>query len=122
VLVVPASTQELHGAPLVLARLRGTQEARRFARLRVIWADRAYFSANLIAWCKQTLDVALQIVQRPAGQKGFTRLPRRWVVERTFAWLGRSRRLGRDHEQTPASSEAFIYLAMTRLMVQRLAA
>ena len=120
-LVVPASTQELHGAPLVLTRLRGTREARRFAGLRVLWADRAYFSANLIAWCKHTLGVALRIVQRPAGHKGFLRLPRRWVIERTFAWLGRARRLGRDHEQTPASSEAFIYLAMTYLMVRRLA-
>ena len=120
-LVAPASTQELHGAPLVLQRLRGPHEARRFARLRVLWADRAYFSANLIAWCKPTLDVALRIVQRPPGQKGFQRLPRRWVVERTFAWLGRARRLGRDHEQTPASSEAFIYLAMTALMLRRLA-
>lgn len=120
-LVCPASVQELHGAPLVLARLRGPAAARRFPGLRVLWADRGYFSANLIAWCKHTLGVALRIVQRPKGRKGFVALPRRWVVERTFAWLGRYRRLARDYEATPASEEALIYAAMAHLLVRRLA-
>lgn len=105
----------------MLARLRGTAEARRFARLTLLWADAGYFSANLIAWCKHTLGLALRIVARPPGQRGFRALPRRWVVERTFAWLGRYRRLGKDHEHNVASSEAFLYLAMTHLMVRRLA-
>lgn len=120
-LVTAASVQELQGAPLVLARLRGGAAARRFARLERLWADAGYFSANLIAWCKHALGVALEIVQRPPGQKGFAPLPRRWVVERTFAWLGRYRRLSKDYEQNVASSEAFLYLAMIHLMVRRLA-
>ena len=72
-LVTAASVQELQGAPLVLARLRGGAAARRFARLERLWADAGYFSANLIAWCKHALGVALEIVQRPPGQKGFAR-------------------------------------------------
>ena len=64
----------------------------------------------------------LQPVLRPEGQKGFVVLPRRWVVERTFAWLTQCRRLGKDYERLPVSSEAMIYLAMTRLMLRRLAA
>ncbi|PDV98974.1 hypothetical protein A9Q02_14075 [Candidatus Chloroploca asiatica] len=63
----------------------------------------------------------LQPVLRSDSQKGFTVLPRRWVVERTFAWLTQCRRLSRDYEVLPASSEAMIYLAMTRLMLRRLA-
>jgi putative transposase len=113
--------QELQGAPAVLTRLRGPDAARRFARLRVLWADRGYFSANLIAWCKHALGIALRIVQRPKGQKGFVALPRRWVVERTFAWLGRYRRLTRDYEATPASEEAHIYTAALHLLVRRFA-
>jgi putative transposase len=117
--------QERAGAPLVLTRLRfppGGTPTPRFAGLRRIWADAGYFSANLIAWMKHTLGLALCIVARPPGQQGFRPLPRRWVVERTFAWFGRFRRLSKDYEQNPASSEAYLYLAMTHLMVRRLAA
>jgi putative transposase len=117
--------QELAGAPQVLTRLRfpeGPAHAPRFARLRLLWADAGYFSANLIAWVKHTLGLALHIVARPAGQKGFRPVPRRWVVERTLAWFGRYRRLSKDYEQNPASREAYLYLAMTHLMVRRLAA
>ena len=64
----------------------------------------------------------LQPVLRCEGQKGFVVLPRRWVVERTFAWLTRCRRLGKDYEVLPSSSEAMIYIAMTRLLLRRLAA
>ena len=91
------------------------------AALTLIWADAGYFSANLIAWAKHWLGYTLEIVQRPRGQKGFRVLPRRWVVERTFAWLGRYRRLSKDYEQNLASSEAYLYLAMTHRMVRRLA-
>lgn len=89
-----------------------------FARLRLIWADQMYegrtqFWARLLGW-------VLQVVGRPPGARGFTLLPRRWVVERTFAWLGRYRRLSKDYEYHPHNSEAMIHLAMINLMVHRL--
>ena len=64
----------------------------------------------------------LRITLRPEGAKGFVLLPRRWVVERTFGWLNQSSRLSKDYERLPQSSEAMIYLAMTRLMLRRLMA
>jgi putative transposase len=89
-----------------------------FTRLRLIWADPMYegrtqFWARLLGW-------ALQVVRRPPDAKGFTLLPRRWVVERTFAWLGRYRRLSKDYEYHPHNSEAMIHLALINLMVHRL--
>lgn len=63
----------------------------------------------------------LKIVVKPEGQKGFSVLPRRWVVERTFAWLGKQRRLSKDYEELPSSSEALIQIVMSGLMVRRLA-
>jgi putative transposase len=64
---------------------------------------------------------ALQVVLRSDDQKGFKLLPRRWVVERTFAWLNHNRRLSKDYEVLPETAETFVYLAMTRLMLRRLA-
>ncbi len=64
----------------------------------------------------------LRVTLRPKGAKGFILLPRRWVVERTFAWLNQSRRLSKDYERLPKTSEAMIYLSMTRLMLRRLTA
>jgi putative transposase len=75
-----------------------------------------------VEWVALHCRFVLQAVLRSDGQKGFVVLPRRWVVERTFAWLTQCRRLGKDYEVLPASSEAMIYIAMTRLMVRRLAA
>jgi transposase len=63
----------------------------------------------------------LEIVEKLGDQVGFKVLPKRWIVERTFAWLNRSRRLSKDYERLPQTSEAFIYVAMTRLMLKRLA-
>ena len=113
--VCSAATQEICGAPAVLAPLQG-----RCPRLVKIWADAGYHSRALIAWTEATLGAALTIVSRPPGQRGFSALPARWVVERTFAWLGRYRRLSKDYEQTPASSVAYLHLAMTHLMARRL--
>lgn len=124
VYVTGANVQELAGATPTLTRLcypDGLTAARRFVRLERLWADAGYFSANLIAWAKHTLGLALTVVERPTGQTGFAPLPRRWVVERTFAWFGRYRRLSKDYEQNVASSEAFLYLAMIHLMLHRLA-
>jgi putative transposase len=91
-----------------------------FPRLRVIWADAAYGTRRLAVWAAALGGWVLRIVRKPAGQRGFVVHPRRWVVERTFAWLGRYRRLSKDYETDPANSEAMIYLAMINLMLHRL--
>ncbi len=88
-------------------------------RLSRVWADGNY-DGPLVEWVKTCWNLDLEIVVKPAEQTGFSVLPRRWVVERTFAWLGKQRRLSKDYEERPASSQAFIQIAMTRLMVQRL--
>lgn len=115
VVVHAANIQDRVGAKLVLARLMG-----RFPRLRKIWADGAY-SGGLIAWVLVTLGCLLDIVKRSDDQKGFVVLPKRWIVERTFAWFGRYRRLSKDYEELPASGEMMIYIAMIHLMLHRLA-
>jgi putative transposase len=74
-----------------------------------------------VAWAKAATGWVVEVVARPPGQKGFRVLPRRWVVERTFAWLGRSRRLGKDYEPLPATHEAWVHIAMIHLMLKRLA-
>jgi len=94
-----------------------------FRRLRVSWADGAYAGAlqpwvrGLRKWGK----LRLEIVRKPKGQPGFAVVPWRWIVERTFAWLGRHRRLKADYECLPETTEALIQIAMIRLMVRRLA-
>ena len=113
VVVHAASLQDRVAARLVLAGLAG-----RFARLRLIWADGAYLGPPVAL--AAALGWVLQIVRRTDDRPGFRPLPRRWVVERTFAWLGRYRRLSKDYEELPASSEAMIRLAMTHLMLRRL--
>jgi putative transposase len=115
VVVHAASIQESEGAKLVLGAALG-----RFPRLKKIWADRGY-KAHFVAWAQAIRDWAVEIVARPEGAKGFQVLPRRWVVERTFAWLGRSRRLSKDYEALPETSEAWIQIAMIHLMLKRLA-
>jgi len=95
----------------------------RFSRLRKVWADGGYAGA-LGEWVRALRPrrrVALEVVKRPSDAVGFVVLPRRWVVERTFAWLGRCRRLSKDYEALPESEEAWIFTAMTQLMTCRLA-
>jgi putative transposase len=87
--------------------------------LRHIWADASY-QGTLIDWVKQRLGWRVEIVAPPEKGKGFVLAARRWVVERTFAWLGKWRRLSKDYEATTQSSETFIYIAMTGVMVRRL--
>ena len=93
---------------------------RRFPCLKHIWADGGY-RGQLIQWVKTQYGWTLEIVEKPQNQKGFQPLPRRWVVERTFAWLGRYRRLAKDYDLLPQTTEAFIHIAMTHLMLKRLA-
>lgn len=118
VIVTAAHVQDRDGAMSLLDVLR-----HRFSRLRVIWADQAY-AGDLIAWVwalRPWRKVRLEIVKRPEGIKGFLLLPKRWIVERTFAWLGRYRRLSKDYEYLTQTSETIIRVAMIHLMVRRLA-
>jgi putative transposase len=122
VVVHSAGIQDLAGARLVLPKL-----AQGFPRLAAVLADAGYRGAAFAAWVAAVLHVALQRTHRPPrppgglGPRGFQVLRQRWIVERTFGWFGRYRRLSKDYEQNPRSSEAWIYCAMIHLMVRRLA-
>ena len=112
-----AGLQDRAGARLLLAPL-----AHRFSKLRKIWADSIY-NGGIAEWVRDLRKrnrIELEIVKRPEGIKGFLVLARRWVVERTFAWLSFNRRLSKDYEYLPETSEAFIRVAMIRLMLARL--
>ena len=93
----------------------------KFRRLKVIFGDSAYGRSGLPDWVQETFGWILQTVLRPVGVQGFVVLPKRWIVERTFAWLARYRRHSKDYEKTVASSEAVTYIAMISLMSKRLA-
>jgi putative transposase len=114
VVVHTANIQDRDGAKQVLGKAKSC-----FPRLRLVWADGGY-RGNLIDWVKQVCGWTLEIVKRDKDVKGFQVLPRRWVVERTFGWLGRYRRLSKDYEGLTETSKALIYAAMVRLMVRRL--
>lgn len=114
-MVHPANVSESAGARLVLAKAHTAGR-----RLGKIWIDGGY-QAGVVAWAQAELDYPLEVVPRPPGGIGFTVLPRRWVVERTFAWLGRYRRLSKDYEALTATSEAMIWAAAGTTMVRRLA-
>lgn len=88
-------------------------------RLKAIFADGGY-RGTLVQWVKDHLHADLNIVLKQEGQKGFQVLPKRWVIERTNAWISRNRRLARDYEHCPTTSESFIYVAMIRLYLRRL--
>lgn len=118
VVVHAANLQDRDGAKLVLERLK-----HKFSRLRLIWADGAY-AGPFVEWVRRLRvwrKLRLEIVSRPAGVKGFVLLPKRWVVERTFGWLNRYRRLSKDYEYLLPTSETMIHVAMINLMVRRLA-
>jgi putative transposase len=89
-------------------------------RMAKLWGDGAY-AGQLVEWVRERCGWELEIVKRPDDMRGFVVLPKRWVVERTFAWLGKCRRLAKDYEHLTASSEALIRLAMIGLMARRLA-
>ena len=112
--VHPANLQDREGARQVLAQVPG-----RFPHLRTIWADRAYQGA-LELWAFLVGGWLLQIVRPVGPRQGFAVEPHRWIGERTFAWLGKYRRLSRDYEEHTQSSEAMIHVAMIHLMVRRL--
>jgi transposase len=117
--VSSASVQDRAGARLVLTGTRA-----RFPRLGLVWVDGGYVNsvdASLVEWAARTEGLEVVVVPRNADVKGFQVLPRRWVVERTFSWLTRCRRLARDYERKTAHAEAMIQVAMIKLMAARLA-
>jgi putative transposase len=95
-----------------------TKVRRALPRLRVIWADGAY--AAIAEWVQHRCRWLLQTILKPVNLHRFIVLPKRWIVERTFGWLGRYRRLSKDYERNPRSSEAWIYLAMTHRMARKM--
>lgn len=117
VTVLPASIQDGEAARVVLRQVT----AREFPRLEVLWADRAYERYELPDWVEEHRQYRLHLVARPPGSQGFVLLPKRWVVERTFGWLGRYRRLSKDYERRNDSSEAMLRITAVHLMLQRLA-
>lgn len=127
VLVHPANVPDREGARLLLEGAK-TQ----FPRLSCLWADQGYNGVEFAAWVREKLDSTLTITSQPAKGAwlhpeqstpilpGPKIQPRRWVVERTFAWEGRNRRLSKDYEGLPETAEAFIYMGMIRLLLGRL--
>ena len=135
VLVHAADLQDHEGGKLLLVPLKG-----RFPRLKLIWADSAYKKGDFVEWVKAQFGWEVEVVEHPWNglrgvwapegadidweqirPRGFHVLKRRWVVERTLAWLSTWRRLAKDYEVLPSSEEAWIYVAMIRLMLRRLA-
>lgn len=127
VYVSPANLSDREGAKILFGEIH-----RQFPRLAHIWADQGYAGSPLITWTKEQTGCTLEIVSReqPAlwskngekalPNKGFVILPRRWVVERTFAWGGRNRRLSKDYEGLTTTGEALISMGMVYLMLKRL--
>lgn len=128
VVVHSAAVMDRDGALLILSAVHLLSQ-----RLKLIWADMGYRGKQLKEWIEQACEWRMEIVQRPRKWgwypqdvepeplPAFTVLRRRWVVERTFAWIGRYRRMSKDYEYLTQSSEAMIHLAMSRLMLRRLA-
>lgn len=119
VIVTAGQVQDRDGAKGLLNEISAEKEV--VKRLKLIWSDGNY-RGELITWIEDCFGWKLEVVEKPKDQRGFQILPKRWIVERTFAWLVRQRRLARDYERLPDTSEAFIYAAMIRLMLRRLAA
>jgi transposase len=133
-LVHPANLHDRDGGRLVLEAIPDLRQ--RFPRLRHLWVDAAY-RGQFVDWVQATFGWSVKVVKHwwtgvgkvwvmpgqavPEIPTGFQLLPWRWIVERTFAWLGRSRRLSKDYEFLPETGEVVIYLAMSRLMLRRLA-
>jgi len=117
VMITPASTTDRNGGQALLERVLGS-----FTWLRRLWVDGGYSGegfAESIQGIRPKLEV--EVIKRSDAASGFRVLPRRWVVERTFGWLMRQRRLVRDYEATETSAEAWVYIAMIRLQLRRLA-
>ncbi len=119
VVVTAANVSDQAGARLLFNRLAAVPE--RIARLVRIWVDGTYEGVDFMRWTMDTYRWILETIKRLEAAKGFVLLPKRWVVERTWGWLNWSRRLSKDYEVLPETSETFIYVAMIQLMLRRLA-
>jgi putative transposase len=115
-----AGIQDQDGAKLVLSQGKHRAGGRWLRRLKVVWVDGKY-GGQLEEWVRKAYGITLEVVKRAKDATGFVVLARRWVIERTFGWLGRYRRLSRDYEGLLLTSEVLIYAAMVRLMLRRLA-
>jgi putative transposase len=117
IFVTAASVDDARAAPELMSRLTADE----YPRLQVVWADGKYHNHDLRAWkeAQENLPWELQVVSRPEGAKGFVLLPKRWVVERTFAWLGRARRLSKDYEQRTDSSACMIRMRAIQGILNR---
>jgi putative transposase len=116
VLALPADIQDWDGAEDLLLVSHPI-----CPRLELVWADSAYGRNGLPEWTAAACGWRLEIVSRPPQAHGFVVVPRRWAVERTLAWLLRNRRLSKDYEELAETTEAWVYAAMVRLMLRRLA-
>jgi putative transposase len=116
VVVTAANVDDAQGAKEVLSRLA----AQDFPRLAVLWADNKYHNYALEEWLDGNAHFTIEVVRRPKGCRGFVLLPKRWVVERSLAWVGRCRRNSKDYERLTASSAAMIEISMIQLMLHRL--
>jgi putative transposase len=116
VLVTAADVDDAAAAAELFARLEGQP----MSKVAKVYGDTKYHNMNLYEWVEANADWELTIVRRPKDAEGWVKLPIRWTVERTFAWLGRCRRLSKDREKSVLSSETFVKLAMIHLMVKRL--
>jgi transposase len=119
VFVTAASVGEREGGKRVLQRVKRLGKA--LSRLTTIWVEGGFDGAPFMMWVMDVCRWIVQVVLRPEQTQGFVLLKKRWVVERTLGWLMGCRRLVRDYELLPETSETFIYLAMIRIMVRRLA-
>jgi transposase len=117
--VTAASVPEREGAKQLLQRVFERGEA--VARVHTVWVDGGYDGLPFFKWAIETLRWIILTVLRPTESKGFVLLRKRWKVERTFGWWNWCRRLSKDYEYLPQSSETFLYLAMIRIMLRRLA-
>lgn len=115
IVVHSASIQDRTGVKAVFIKM-----AQKYRTLKIIFADSGYLG-KLIAWCFAMFHWKLTIIKR-TDKKKFKILPKRWIVERTFGWLNYRRRLSKDYEHNPRSSEAMVHIAMIYLMVKRLSA
>ena len=115
VVVHAASVSDTEGALDVGVKLRGC-----CPRLRHIWADQGY-KDTMIAWFRQWLQVVVEVVTRPAAQRGFVVQPKRWIVERTFGWFNRQRQLSKEYDVYAETTEQWVYLASIHVMMRRLA-